>query len=53
MIYFAVRDPDWQTLPGFIRNEQIQTTADSFLINYTYHIHQDAIQIKWRVNITG
>ncbi|RDC62823.1 hypothetical protein [Adhaeribacter pallidiroseus] len=53
MIYFAVRDQDWQTMAGSIRGEHIQTTPDTFSISYTSHINQDAIQMEWQVSISG
>lgn len=53
MIYFAVRDQDWQTMLGSIHQEHIQTASDTFSITYSYHIHQGAIQMDWQVSITG
>ncbi len=53
MIYFAVRDQDWQTMAGTISQEHIQTSPDTFAISYTYYINQDAIQMEWQVEITG
>ncbi|QMU28913.1 hypothetical protein [Adhaeribacter radiodurans] len=53
MIYFAIRDQDWQTIPGTLSDEHIQTTEDTFTISYTYHLNHEDIQMEWRAKING
>ncbi|MDO1448661.1 hypothetical protein Q0590_20460 [Rhodocytophaga aerolata] len=53
MIYFAVRDRDWNTIPGIISNEQISQTENSFSIRYQVDVNKEEIQMQWQVQITG
>lgn len=53
MIYFAVRDPEWATIPSAISNEKITKTDDSFHITYHRLFNTGAIQMQWQVLIQG
>ena len=53
MIYFAVRDRDWNTIPGIISNEQIRQAENSFNIRYQVDVNKEEIQMQWQVQITG
>ena len=53
MIYFAVRDPEWATIPSTISKEKITKTDDSFHITYHRLFNTDAIQMQWQVLIQG
>jgi hypothetical protein len=53
MIYFAVRDSDWNTIPGVISNEQILQAENSFSIRYQFEVNKKEIQMQWQVQITG
>jgi hypothetical protein len=52
MIYFAIRDQDWNTLPVTIQNETVSRTANSFIISYTSIVRHNSIQFNWKVRIT-
>jgi hypothetical protein len=53
LIYFAVRDQDWNTIPGTIQDETITHTTDNFEIAYRFHVNQGDIRMEWQVRITG
>ncbi|MDQ3290337.1 MAG: hypothetical protein M3Q05_03500 [Bacteroidota bacterium] len=53
MIYFAVRDQDWETILGTLSDEHIHTSEDSFSISYTYSLNHDNIQMEWQAKING
>lgn len=54
MIYFALRDENWETLPIRIEKEKIQSESESFAIQYeavNFSSHGDIFQ--WNCNIKG
>ncbi len=53
MIYFAVRDPRWQTAGLTITNEVISQTTDSFQIDYQWHTDCLGIHMTGWVAIEG
>jgi hypothetical protein len=53
MIYFAVRDRDWNTIPGFITHENIKQSDNTFCIVYQYEVKDKEIQMQWDVAISG
>ncbi len=54
MIYFAIRDENWQTLTQHIADEQINIGDNSFSISYTATVVQKNKSIfTWRVIIEG
>ncbi|HMI60816.1 MAG TPA: hypothetical protein VK518_07910 [Puia sp.] len=53
MIYFAIRDTEWNTIPSTITKEEITKKEDSFHITYHRLFNTDAIQMQWRVQIRG
>ena len=53
MIYFAVRDQDWATVPGKIINEQIEQSPNHFVISYEMLFQQREIRMHWVVKILG
>lgn len=54
MIYFALRDENWQTIPLEIENEQIKKELYSFEISYTaYNVLAGERIYQWEVLITG
>ncbi len=53
MIYFAVRDPDWVTIEGTIKNEKLALTHDGFNISYQSIHKKGDIDIVFNCNITG
>jgi len=53
MMYFALRDHNWDTIPAVLQNEQISIQENHFHVEYTYlHHHQD-IHFEWKCQITG
>ncbi len=53
MIYPAIRDPDWGTVPGTISDEQIDENKDSFSINYQCRYSEGDIAYHSSVRIIG
>ena len=53
MIYFAVRDKNWGTVPGKIINEKIERHANTFSIAYEMLFEQDNINMHWHATIQG
>ncbi len=53
MIYFAVRDENWGTVPGKIINEQINQEENCFAITYEILFQQDEVKMLWKAMIEG
>ena len=53
MLYAAVRDENWLTVPYQITDESIQTHSDAFLITYTAHYEQAGIRYRAKMHIEG
>lgn len=53
MIYFAVRDRDWNTIPGVISNVDIKQSENEFSIQYQFEVKAGDIQMQWQVEIAG
>ncbi len=53
MIYFAVRDKYWETIPHIISNEKISQQENHFSISYDCVFHQGDILMEWKVYIEG
>ena len=53
MLYAAVRDENWLTVPYQITDESIQTHSDAFLITYTTHYEQAGIRYQAKMHIEG
>ena len=53
MIYFAVRDKDWNTIPSEIVNESIKIDTNSFTISYDRIFNEGDIRMRWQVLIEG
>ncbi len=52
-IYVAVRDPNWETVPGVLTELQRQVREDSFLIEFQSEHRQEDIHFLWRGSLTG
>lgn len=52
-IYVAVRDPNWETVPGVLVELQRQVRDDSFRIEFQSEHRQDDIHFLWRGLLTG
>jgi D-apionolactonase len=54
MIYFALRDHNWGTMPFVISDENIQTSENSFRISYTCtHFRDEEKIIEWKCTLAG
>jgi hypothetical protein len=52
-MYMAVRDPDWNTLPGEYEDLDVTGDARSFVIRYTRRDRGSLIDYRWHADITG
>ncbi|MBM3848114.1 MAG: hypothetical protein FJ405_17730, partial [Verrucomicrobia bacterium] len=52
-IYAAVRDHDWNTVPGVISDLDVQSTGAGFHVRYVSTHRQDDIHFVWRADIRG
>ncbi|HEY4336009.1 MAG TPA: hypothetical protein VGM89_08930, partial [Puia sp.] len=53
MIYFAVRDSGWNTIPSVIADEAITQGEDHFLITYRRLFDTGTVQMEWQAQIRG
>ncbi len=53
MIYVAIRDQNWGTVPAVLSAEKIEVQEDSFLIHFTSEHQQNNVHFKWEGAITG
>lgn len=54
MIYFALRDHNWNTISGEINNETIAVNDSSFQIAYEYANTDGGVTVmEWKANIEG
>lgn len=52
-IYVAVRDPNWETLPGRLTEQRRQVRQDSFFIEFQSEHRQDDINFLWQGSLMG
>ncbi len=52
-VYAAVRDHNWETIPGVLRDVTVDAQADSFHIRFTSDHQQDDIHFVWQGEISG
>ncbi|MDQ2656433.1 MAG: hypothetical protein M3Y60_03355 [Bacteroidota bacterium] len=54
MIYFALRDHNWNTISHRIENERIETHSDRFQVAYDcLNVDEGAVIIAWKAKIEG
>jgi hypothetical protein len=53
MIYFAIRDQNWKTLPFTVKKEKIHAGTDNFTVNLTGNVDFEGAKFAWKVRITG
>src|SRR5450432_3883516 len=53
MIYFALRDRNWGTVPGSIDDELVEQHALGFRIGYRCSSRQNPIAMDWQVSIVA
>ncbi|MEX1019145.1 MAG: hypothetical protein WDZ49_05770 [Litorilinea sp.] len=52
-VYVAVRDQNWNTIPGRIQDLVIETREEAFAITFTMIHHEDDIHFTWEGEIRG
>jgi hypothetical protein len=52
-VYAAVRDHNWGTVPGVLRDEHIEVHSDSFAVRFISEHRHGAIHYIWHGVITG
>lgn len=52
-IYAAVRDHNWNTVPGVVSDLDVRTTGTGFHVRYVSTHRQDYIHFIWRADIRG
>jgi hypothetical protein len=53
MVYAAVRDPNWLTVPGRIENEKREIRPDAFRISYEGHYEDGPLRFRARYVLEG
>jgi hypothetical protein len=53
MINLTVRDHNWKTIPLVIVSERIESSLDSFFIEYDAQCVSDEIDFRWKCSIRG
>ncbi|WP_020528123.1 hypothetical protein [Flexithrix dorotheae] len=53
MIYFALRDQNWDTIEGQIEHEKILAHDQSFSISYEWHSRNPAFPFVWNCQLKG
>ena len=53
MIYFAVRDENWETQEQTVQNIKTETAADGFKITFDSICQKNDIDFRWKCQITG
>lgn len=53
MVYGAIRDPNWITLPPQIENQDQQVNPDSFLVQFDAHYQREEIDFLAHYRIRG
>ena len=54
MIYFALRDEQWGTLPLIITEQEIQTTAEGFTVRFRAQNQlAEKVILEWECSLTG
>src|SRR5271165_6181573 len=52
-IYFALRDHNWETIPGRVSELRVDQGEDCFLITYCSEHRDRAVHFIWKATITG
>jgi hypothetical protein len=52
-IYGAVRDRNWNTVPGAISDLEVREEGDSFRVSFTVRCRQREIDYRWKGTIEG
>ena len=52
-IYVAVRDRNWDTVPGDVSGETVEEGEDRFAVRFTVTHHQHDVDLTWQGEILG
>jgi hypothetical protein len=52
-VYFAVRDENWNTVPGAVTNLDIRSNPDSFALSFDSTHRERDIDFRWKANVVG
>jgi len=52
-LYFALRDENWDTIPGEIKDLAIDAGEDSFLVSFDAHHRKRDLDFRWHATIEG
>lgn len=52
-VYAAVRDQNWDTIPGVLRDVSVDAQADSFHVRFTSEHQQGELHFVWHGEIVG
>jgi D-apionolactonase len=52
-LYFALRDENWDTIPGELKNFTIEAHEDSFLVSFDAHHRNRDLDFRWHATIQG
>jgi hypothetical protein len=52
-IYFAIRNHNWDTIPGRLSNVRTEVGDDSFKVSYECHHQEKGVDFVWEGTITG
>ena len=52
-IYAAVRDENWGTVPGVLRDVEVDDQGDSFEVRFASEHITDTVHFVWRGHVTG
>jgi hypothetical protein len=53
MIYVAIRDHNWGTVPAVLSAEKIEVKDDSFVVQFTSTHQQNNVNFEWQGGIVG
>ena len=52
-LYFALRDENWDTIPGTLENVSVEAGADGFLVSFDSHHRNRELDFRWHGMIRG
>ncbi len=52
-IYVAIRDPNWNTIPGQMSDRQVERGADRFQVSFRAVHTAGPLEFEWRATISG
>ncbi|HTP57539.1 MAG TPA: hypothetical protein VMM82_01395, partial [Spirochaetia bacterium] len=52
-VYFALRDRNWNTVPGVISDEDVRITSEGFLVTFSSTHQAGSIRFSWKGTLQG